>query len=69
MPCECCGNREDTTSGCALCNSSRTFCASCGALIRCGCGKCNTLHVCPKITISPTTILPLDNVIIPSKYP
>jgi hypothetical protein len=45
--CSCCLARIEFTGGCALCNSSVTMCAGCGAIIRCGCGKTLEHTRCP----------------------
>jgi hypothetical protein len=58
------------TFGCPSCDSVKTFC-SCGALLRCGCGRDHSNHNCsgamvfsPGIVVNPvqvpTGILPED---------
>lgn len=52
--CTCCGSKDVATGGCIHCVSSRTFC-SCGALLRCGCGRTWPQHRCPSL-LYPRTV-------------
>lgn len=48
--CACCGRRDGLTSGGCLYCGMRTYCASCGQLLACGCGHASGAHACPAVT-------------------
>lgn len=65
--CECCTGHVETTAGCTLCNSSKTYCGSCGALTKCGCGK-EFSHDCNgAVVITGTNVVPVG-IVVPTGF-
>jgi hypothetical protein len=44
--CMCCGSRSADSGRCLRCESHQVSCASCGAVLICGCGRAASDHTC-----------------------